>query len=612
MKKQLYMLALFFMFACNTINPMSLANSSASSPGFGIKEIFKDIPTDQLAPIVQQGQDYIDNASPEELKALEEAMMDLMNNMSEEDFLELMAIAEAVEDQIVIKEPKNTKPDTKPAAAAKTTNKIATDDSITGLLSSINKIIDTVLIRVESDALVAEYFATQSEKSSIALLQRCISQLNSKQNLKKLSDKNNESSKKLVAELKTFKKNISEREQAFHLDDAFGATNKAKSSYKENIKQLDQLIEHFNTALEALLPQIEAFVRLHESEMQELAAVYEKLKESSQKHAKSAQVKKGSAAVKPTADKQTGNAAQQAQQAGGAYNNGYYPYDNNYYGDDWYPSEADNNKNNLNKTSDSTKQSNKPQRPVNNQISAEESTLNEILDLIEQHAAVFNEEDKKNIINFHANAVAQHPTYPSLDATKTPAPTPTEYADNIAAFSSSAQDNMKSIKKNKAEIVDPGFVSLQQTLETVYGMVRDLDMPQAKKLDEHQSYRDFIKKAKEYTESGDQFLNNLTAAKDSRVAALKVEAAAAKASTGISAPLIKQIDDHQKAIDAAYDSLISEVKQPYKSTKTAADILQKAVTSAGQRRKRPRKQEEKAFGKIHEPLKKEDKKSRAA
>ena len=589
---------------CIVFSFLCAFNLYISPAGMGIKNIYAGLSQKELAEEIQKGQDAINqvytSGSLEEQQAFEAAMMEMLNNLSDEDIAEINAIAEAIGDQITFDQPKIQEPKETAKSTDKKTDtaaKIITDDSIEGLLLSINKTIDTVLIKVESDVLVSEYFGSHSEKSSIALFQRFISLLNTKQNLKNLSNKNDENSKKLVVELKAFKKDITAQEAKFHIDDAFGAASKSKLSYKENIKQLDALIEHFNKALDNLLPQIEKFIRQYESEMQELEALYEKLKASSQKHAKSAQTKKGTAPVKPTPSNQQGAAGQPAQQGNASYNNGYYPYDNNYYDpyNNYYDPATD-NKGDTNKAVEK-KDGDKSHRPqANNNISVEESALNEILDLIEDYNSAFDDA-KKNISTFYATCLANYPQYEKMKPADLAGASQEEVYEHMIAFCPKINEYAEKMEEEKFKKIDTTLVSLGKTLDAVYKIIPKLDLPQIKKLEEHSAFKDIIKLAEESSRSIDSFSNGLKTKKDANFAALDEAKNTAKTKIAtralIPSPTMEQLTDAaMQEARKAYDFTLSQRTKEYRLVKNTSDILQRAVKSAAQRKKRPRKADE--------------------
>lgn len=595
---------IFFFSLFSLIIPFT-GITGAAAQGVGVKELFQDLSEEQLLEQVAQGEElmkYMETqATPQEREEFEKAMMEMMNSFSEDDWREIQAIGEAVEGKLPEPKPVKAKAKQDSKSTKKKGKPVKADESIKALLVSINKTIDLILIKVESDRYLAEYFSSHASKASIALFQRFISLLKTKQNIKRLSDKKNKENQKLIKELKEFKAKIEKLEKSFHVDDSFGldpdidktlkdkkkksVTPKKNKSHKENVRKLNAIIKEFNHGLEDVLPEMEKFIRQYADEAQELAKLYEQLRSSSAKHAKSSQVKRGSKPVKPAPQRQTPRQTQSSQPAansGGYYGNPYDYYDD-YYGNP-YGQEAKRKKKRNGKKDGKKKAAPKAQKP---KAKEEDIAYEEIIEKLEEYINAFDRLENKKIIQLYARFLSQ----PSEFTHTTPAPAnvPEEVAaaQKITDFCRREEQRLIQFQKDSEDVEALiNFNNINEAMNEVQKKVSQLDLPQLQKLKSSSSYRNVLQQAEEFVEILDKFTTDFKVTEEDNRRELKAELTALG-----NLPADQKTEKKQEIekLSKDYIGIIKAHEGIYSNMRSVTSIFKRSIKSAERRRRKHKK-----------------------
>lgn len=597
-----------FLFACTFLLDLH------AGAGIGVQDMFSQMSEQELIAQVQKGDElmrYMETeATPEERAEFEAEMIKMFNQLSPEDLAEIEAIAEAVAPHIESSEPpkKKVKTDDKPVKK-KDRSKITTDDSIRSLLLTINKIIDTVMLKVASDPLLTDFFSSNSMKPSIALFQRLVSLLSNKQNVKRLSDKKNKESEKLVEKLKEFKGKLEEKNNKFQVEDSFGLKAKDKKSdkkasrksYNANITKLESIVEEFNNGLQDLMPEMEKFIRQYEKDDQEMAKLYQDLKEASQKHAKEYQKKRGST---PSKEVRSNSKSQSPGNKGyGGSGSGYDPYS------DYYSPRSKDGK----REKPKQKPKNGGRKPPQgggyrdrdkdkDKRDDSKKPFDQVTEEIDEYIDAYDEKDSKRVSSTYKE-IAARPAYESAkekydrdhaawiaNGSAGSAPTKpglAEYSDNIGQFQQEEVVRMNN-DANKLGPVTQNFSDLESALTNSQKVVRSLNAQELKNLQAYKPYEEIVKRSDEYADILVPFTKSEKAQNDLNLEKIRVDLKEMKKIVDSKGNNITQteLDDFetskQSALDLQgnYQQQMNETAKRYSALTSPRNVLERTIKSA--------------------------------
>jgi len=262
--------------------PRLSAHASAyPQPQVSVHDMFKDLSEDEIVQLMEEGQREMERimtqSSPEEQEAFMRMMEETLKNFSEEDFAEIEKIVQVVEPRLSEKmQEEVVKPEpVKTEKKAETKSVIFSEDSsLSGILESINKIVNSILLKAKSDHNLHDVLTQWNKKNDFNEMIRLLHALNKKELILKLTTTKSDDVKKFVDTIENFNKRLILENKQFSVADTFGLEIDAKTS-AENVVKLNIILDFFGNATETLLPMIVKFFQEYEPEALKLAKAHD-------------------------------------------------------------------------------------------------------------------------------------------------------------------------------------------------------------------------------------------------------------------------------------------------------------------------------------------------
>lgn len=283
MNRILKILFLTFTLPCYILSGAMVGQPRPAHPQsqVSVHDMFKDLSEDEIVQLMEEGQREMERimtqATPEEQEAFMRMMEETLKNFSDEDFAEIEKIVQVVEprlsekmqEEVVKPEPVKTekKPETKSVV-------ISGDSSLAGVLESINKIVNGILLKAKSDHNLHDVLTQWNKKNDFNEMIRLLHALNKKELIIKLTTTKSDDVKKFVDTIENFNKRLILENKQFTVADTFGLEIDAKTS-AENVVKLNIILDFFGNATETLLPMIVKFFQEYEPEALKLAKAHD-------------------------------------------------------------------------------------------------------------------------------------------------------------------------------------------------------------------------------------------------------------------------------------------------------------------------------------------------
>lgn len=262
---------------------------TGQAPLPSVADVFGNMSEEEITKQVQMGQQFLADlekyGTPEEKAEFEKILLDTLNSMSEQDFQDIQNIAKMVEPHLQTPEvqPAVQPTPSKPEEVVPNVSQDATE-KIKNLIAAIINRIDEILQKIESCKDCKEEFDLRwSNRATLSSIKRHIAHLKTTKLAEKLSKKDlSDDDKNLVELLENFLKQLTEKNNKFIVEDNFGLTDN-KDLEKKYLRQTKDIIEMFDSYLDALAPKLEKFLSKWDPEALQLA------KEAAQKTDKATQ-----------------------------------------------------------------------------------------------------------------------------------------------------------------------------------------------------------------------------------------------------------------------------------------------------------------------------------
>ena len=308
-----------------------------------VAEVFGGLNEQQITEQVKMGQDYLEwldkHGSKQEKDEFERMLIETLNNMTDDDFKDIQAIAQLVEPHLAQPaETTTTAQETKDENKKETPVVEANDtEELKKLISTITQRIDDIFQKLSSSKECQEEIdARWKSKSTFNNMKRQIQQLKNDRLAKKLGKKDkdlDDTDKKLVDALKKFLKDLTQENDALAIEDDFGLPS-SYSVEQKHLKQTKSILNMLDDYIDTLLPMLEKFLQQHEPEALAMAKEAEEKTKKAVKDATDATVRKPSPDARPTASTQGGTRSSTNPGAGYPSDYGTYP---EYYDQASYP-----------------------------------------------------------------------------------------------------------------------------------------------------------------------------------------------------------------------------------------------------------------------------------
>lgn len=279
MNRILKILFLTFALPFYTITGAMVGQPRSAHPQsqVSVHDMFKDLSEDEIVQLMEEGQKEMERimtqSSPEEQEAFMRMMEETLKNFSDEDFAEIEKIVQVVEPRLSEKmQEEVVKPEpVKNEKKAETKSVIFSEDSsLSGILESINKIVNSILLKAKSDHNLHDVLTQWNKKNDFNEMIRLLHALNKKELIVKLTTTKSDDVKKFVDTIENFNKRLILENKQFTVADTFGLEIDAKTS-AENVVKLNIILDFFGNATETLLPMIVKFFQEYEPEALKLA-----------------------------------------------------------------------------------------------------------------------------------------------------------------------------------------------------------------------------------------------------------------------------------------------------------------------------------------------------
>ncbi|MBI2352747.1 hypothetical protein HYV11_00710 [Candidatus Dependentiae bacterium] len=389
-----------------------------------VSEIFGSMSEEEIIKQIQEAQRIFESLSPQEMEEFAKIVDQTYAQMSPQDLADIEGIANMVrpyfpEDQTTTtSEPK--KPSDEPTAAPKANEPIG-DNTIQTLIDTINTQINEILQKVSNNKNLAEEFTTKwKSKLSFDFLQRQILTLKQNRLAKKLQKKETPEDKNLFEKLENFYNELKNKNSKFVVEDEFGLPNPNKKINEQQLKNLQDILDFFDSSIDSLSPTLEAFLKKHDPEALEMAKEAGERTKKAKDVAKDSQVRRGSAplasSTTPTPDKQRKD--QSYQPGSYHYYDPYSGYQMPYGGPDSMTmnqplstsSPATNaTPTNPTKKTDTTKKEEKKTEEQQKNKKLNMTSYDQAIDNLETYFDTFNNKADQDANNFLQNELQSYP-----------------------------------------------------------------------------------------------------------------------------------------------------------------------------------------------------------
>jgi|GEM_PF-1482995 len=304
-----------------------------------VHDMFKDISEDEIVQLMEEGQREMERimteSSPAEQEAFMKMMEETLQNFSEDDFAEIEKIVQVVEPRLSEKlgeEPvKQAAVKTDSVKKAQPKVIMSSDSTFENVLKSINKIVNSILLKAKSDHNLHDILSKWIKKDEFNEMIRLLQALNTKELIIKLTSSDKDDVNKLVLTIENFNKRLELENKQFTVADTFGLEVDAKTSAENTIK-LNIILDFFANATETLLPMITKFFQEYEPEALKLAQAHDQqAKESLDAAMKIEKMKRPIGGYTPTGNAPSyGNNRNNYDQRDHGQRGGGYGQQNNY------------------------------------------------------------------------------------------------------------------------------------------------------------------------------------------------------------------------------------------------------------------------------------------